>query len=1624
MIVSDALIVGESWISEYYFTSDATSQSFTARVLERRKVWESESADSRPTARSRFSQQRQELEVAFGGLGELVAPDVPTRNLSAVRERAGAIHQIVLDILELGPARRPKSQSPSDDQSIPVGDVQRSEHGLMLQRNSALIWVSQSGMTDRAPLAVVLAAPCAELDDVLAKAPRAAEVGAEAANASLFEPMRLEDDGPELTSAARLTSALFVADDAPDLVLILSGRWAVLAERDRWAEGRYLAVDLQLVCERNDTKRAGEIDRALTCLEAASIAPDGDGNLWWTGVLEESVKHTVGVSQDLRTGVRASIEIIGNEVVSRRAERGLSPLPADAAQPLAKQALRFLYRILFLLYAEASPELAVLPAGTPEYDRGYSLDRLRELVQVPLISQHARTGTHLYASLDLLFALVDGRTGAKAPAGELVGEPIVDTGTDEDGGGIAPGLEFNPLRADLFRPAATALIDEVQLGNHALQDVLAHLLLTKEKRGRDRGFITYAQLGINQLGKVYEGLMSYTGFFAETDLFEVAKGGDASKGSWVVPTDRIDGISSADFVTAPDPHSGELQPVLHPRGSFVFRLAGRERQQSASYYTAEVLTQFTVAQALEELLDQDGETTSAADMLNLTVCEPALGSGAFAIEAVRQLAAQYLHRRQKELGVAIDPDDYPIQLQRVKAYLALHNVYGVDLNATAVELAEISLWLDTMVAGLAAPWFGLRLRRGNSLIGARRAVFTRSQVATKTWLTAIPKDVPLASLAADVEANHDGDAGGIHHFLLPATGWGSSVEAKEATTLAADATKTLKNWRSVIRAKFTKTQVDALVELSHRVEALWRISLLRLRIAESESRRSIPVWGADALPVGGTVQRVEIERVLADPNSAYQRLRRVMDAWCALWFWPLTSAATTVTGSDGSSVPAQPPSLDQWIAGLRALLGRSVEHSGGRSRPTGPTLASSIGWDALNYAELVDLQFAGALPTERVLAEHAWLQVCETVAKRQGFFHWELDFATVFAEHGGFDLQLGNPPWVRPRSDVDALLAEGDPWWALTNKPSETLIATKRKETLSMPGITDLVVDGTAEVASLAAYLGSGAQYPHLAGLQPDLYRCFMEQTWRHGSPIGTVGLIHPETHFTDEKAGKLREATYLRLRRHWQFVNEQQLFEVDHHVSYGVHAYGRPRTQPRFRMATSLYHPETVARSAEHDGSGIEPGLKDADGNWDLRPHRDRIIIIDDDTLSTWHSILESDDVPIRQSRMVYAVNQSAAAVLDKLSRSRRIGELDLRFSPGWHEKNDRTKGYFESAWGVPESWDDVILQGPHLFVATPMYKAPNKTMLHNQDWTATDFEALAADAVPVTAYKPAGDRYAYECAYTDWGTEDEPKTARDYYRVAWRAMAANKNERTLIPALIPPGSSHVHTVTSLGSPNLSSRTLALLSGFMSSLVLDFCIRVAPKSAITSSTITRLPLRESLLEASVQLRALRLNAAATAYSALWESAWSDGFSIDQWAGGISYVGRTELGDVDGIWAPATPLRRASDRRQALLEIDALVALALDLTADELCTIYRTQFPVLYGYDRNRDFYDINGRLVPNSVLTMWRQRGDRISVDERTATNQAGNTYTYELPFVTLDREADMRLAYSEFERRLAERT
>lgn len=1569
-MADEAIIIGEGWLSEHYFTTDAKSQSFHAKALARRKEWDEQDADGTPSVRARFSAIRAQLESRLATL-ESGSDDL------AIRKE---VYQPLREALGFNGG------------------------GYRLKQEGPLIRVTQPGLSDGSPFVIIECRPVDTLEDLLAKD-----------SGTLLVPFEIGDNEKHsITSAARLLSTLFVEDDGPVFALVFAGQWLLVAERERWAEGRYLAVDLQLIVARNDAKRGGEIDRALACVSAEALAPDAEGDIWWSSILEESLKHTVGVSQDLREGVRLSIEIIANDVVARRRREGLEPIPKEQAQTLAKQSLRFLYRILFLLYAEASPELKVLPVGASEYEEGYSLDRLRELTLVMLPTEHAEYGTHLYESLAVLFRLVDQGHCSLDSAVELV-----ETATSD----LGEGLTFNSLRADLFLPAATAFIDEVKLSDAELQKVLAHLLLSKEQKGRDRGFISYADLGINQLGAVYEGLMSYTGFFAETRLYEVAKDGSAEKGSWVVPVERSQGIDPKDFVKTTNPITGEVHSVIHEEGSFVFRLAGRERQQSASYYTPEVLTRFTVSQALEELLDQDGTKTAAAEILELTVCEPALGSGAFALEAVRQLAEQYLKRRQEELGEKIDPDAYPRELQKAKASIALHQVYGVDLNATAVELAEISLWLDTMVEGLQAPWFGLHLKRGNSLIGARRAVYSRDQVNSKAWLKSVPRDIPVADLAEDVHEGRLGSglSGSIHHFLLPADGWGSATDAKEAKELAPDALSALKTWRRQITSKPTKKQLDQLVALSIRVETLWQFALRRLEIAEREIRRQIPLWGTTSLvelvETGGpAISREEIERKLNDANGAFQRLRRVMDAWNALWFWPLTDTLT-----EG----VKPPTLDEWIAGLTAILGTHFEVKAKLAAQGQTTLSLSTEWTELGVAEDTELGFAMVPPIDEAIVHHSWLAVAERVATRQGFLHWELDFATVFAR-GGFDLQVGNPPWVRPDFDEVAALAEFDSWWALTSKPPTSMASLRKRDLLgenraARSGYLESLVDVTATREAVS----NATRFPALAGLRPDLYRCFMELCWRNSSGRGTSGLIHLESHFTDEKAGRLRSAAYRRLRRHWDFINELNLFEIQDQKRYGINVYSAERSAVSFLTASSLYHPDTVVRSLLHDGSGVEPGLKDPDGKWDLRPHRGRIIRVNDETLQNWHAVLEEESTPIHHTRMLYLVNGTLEHLLGRIASSVRFKDVSFQHALGWDETAVRRAGQIELDWGPVNSWDRAILQGPHIQVATPFFKSPNPTMLHQQDWSAVDLEALPVDALPITSYKKVGDSSKLDAAFPRW-SDYEGRSTREFYRVAWRSMAANTGERTLIAAIIPPGTGYVtQSIYSLGIEDSQLGQLATAAGVLSSLLADFLVRMAPKSSIPSSAIGRIPFITSPeISRLINLRALRLNCATESYAPLWAKAFDPEYRADSWSIEGPLLGAVVLEDVSDDWDFRTPLRTAAQRRQALVEIDALVALGVGITADELSTIYRTQFPVMYGYDRNSYYYDLLGRSVPNSVLTVWRSKGERSTAEDRTATNASGNTYTYELPFVTLDREADMRQAYAHFEKILKGRS
>lgn len=455
--------------------------------------------------------------------------------------------------------------------------------------------------------------------------------------------MRNYDDFniPETYISELISKEIFSLNEPPRWIILFNFNNIVLIDRSKWNENRFLKFDLDEIFSRREPST---FKAMAALLHRESIVPE-DGMCLLDTLDENSHKHAFSVSEDLKYSVREAVEILGNEAVDYlKNVKKTGVFDKQLAEKLTIECLRYLYRLLFILYIEARPELKYAPMDSEEYLTGYSLESLRDLEIVQLTTDEAKSGYFINTSLQILFGLIFKG---------LLHEQL-------EAGSQFHTFEIMPLKSHLFDPGKTPILSSVKFRNSALQKVLELLSLSRAKKGKHRrGRISYAQLGINQFGAVYEGLLSYSGFFVETDLYEVKKAGDS-----------YDELKAAYFVKAEDlPEYTEDEKVynvdgtlkMHKKGMFIYRLSGRSRQKSASYNTPEVLTQCLVKYALKELL----KDKSADDILELTFCEPALGSGAFLNEAINQLAEAYLDRKQKEPGFRIAHDEYLEEKQKV-----------------------------------------------------------------------------------------------------------------------------------------------------------------------------------------------------------------------------------------------------------------------------------------------------------------------------------------------------------------------------------------------------------------------------------------------------------------------------------------------------------------------------------------------------------------------------------------------------------------------------------------------------------------------------------------------------------------------------------------------------------------------------------------------------------------------------------------------------------------------------------------------------------------------------------------------------------------------------------------------
>jgi hypothetical protein len=628
----------------------------------------------------------------------------------------------------------------------------------------------------------------------------------------------------------------------------------LLAERTKWGQGRYLRFDLVALFARREAKAL----RAMAGLLHRDVLSPDDGLCLHDTLDESSHKHAFAVSSDLKLGVRRAVELIGNEAIWYRqnVQRARTMSEDELAPRLTNDCLTWLYRLLFLFYVEArGSEVGVVPMRSQAYRKGYSLESLRDLELVPLTSDATRNGYFLHDSLQKLFRIVNDGFGTSHS------DVLFDASTH--------GMRLDALNSPLFDDERLTVLKGVRFRNSVLQQVLQLLSLSAEKKGRTRGRISYAQLGINQLGAVYEGILSYTGFFAREDLFEVANAKDVASGdamredtrSYFIEASRAGEYDESEFV-----RDAEGRKIRHSKGAYIFRLSGRTREKSASYYTPEVLTRCLVKYALKELLFDDAGRLKfrSEEILALTICEPAMGSGAFLNEAVDQLADHYLETRQRELNESIASDDYAREKRRVKARLATNNCFGVDLNPIAAELAKVSLWLATMHEDGKCPFFGLRLAEGNSLIGARRQVFrvadlTRSgTAASPNWLQLVPELAKLGPTTGEpVRVDEHWRVPkrpkeSVYHFLVPASGMADFDGIDVVKQLRPEVAQHIKSWRKGQTTPFSSSDGKRLVGLSDAVDRLFAQVVRERIVAIRDTSDRVAVWRDPTSTASGT----------------------------------------------------------------------------------------------------------------------------------------------------------------------------------------------------------------------------------------------------------------------------------------------------------------------------------------------------------------------------------------------------------------------------------------------------------------------------------------------------------------------------------------------------------------------------------------------------------------------------------------------------------------------------------------------------------------------------------------------------------------------------------------------------
>ncbi len=478
--------------------------------------------------------------------------------------------------------------------------------------------------------------------------------------------------------------------------IVSNGRfWRLVHKDSSYRLDRYFEIDLREALTTPDNRRALAVATYFTLFFGrAAFAPDDTGRVFLNEVLAGSNTYAVALESDLRDNAYKALEQLITGFFAPSAN-GLDPDNEADRAAVYRNSLLLLYRLLFLFYGESR---GLLPMGNERY-RERSLTTLAGRM-AKVVDDHKidtvppMTRIH-WATLKTLFDIING-----------------------DDAGLNAHLGVPRYNGGLFDPTRHPFLEAHFVGDAFLVRAVDYLARRrKTENGRYTGFeaVDYRTLGVRQLGSIYEGLLEYKVSVAAEAMVTVRKGG---KETW-----------------QPAREGGKAK-VIETRqpGELYLATDKGERKATGSYYTPDYIVKYIVEQTLGplveearekirdtkyEIRDKSAAARFEAAILSLNVLDPAMGSGHFLVEATnflaRALATADLATSDELRVSSEDESDLTYWKRRVVEAC----IYGVDKNELAVELAKLSLWLETVAADKPLSFLDHHLRHGDSLIGAR-----------------------------------------------------------------------------------------------------------------------------------------------------------------------------------------------------------------------------------------------------------------------------------------------------------------------------------------------------------------------------------------------------------------------------------------------------------------------------------------------------------------------------------------------------------------------------------------------------------------------------------------------------------------------------------------------------------------------------------------------------------------------------------------------------------------------------------------------------------------------------------------------------------------------------------------